>query len=341
MEYKTLSNGNRIPAFGFGTDLVPDDETIINAVTWAIEAGYRLIDNADCYHNETGVGIAIKNCIEKGIVKREDLFITNKVPDWKQGYDSTIKCCKESLKRTGLEYFDLYLVHSPYRQNPNWEKSVLDTYRAIETLYKEGLVKAIGVSNFEIRHLEFILREAKIKPMVNQFEIHPEHQQKHVVEFCTKNDIISESWGTLNQGRIFKKPVFLEMAKKYNKTPAQIAIRWSYQKGNIPLARSTKKERIESNAKFFDFSISTVDMRVLDDLDGGEFSNMHHEGIKPAATSGNMCSNKTGEALYYTKKYKLFGFLTVFKKVKSGQRITKWYLFNIPILKIDYKIKDK
>ena len=141
-----LNNGMEIPIPGFGTDQVPDGETVINAVTWAIESGYRHIDNADCYNNQAGVGIAIKNCIEKGIVKREELFIVNKVPDWKQGYDSTIKCCKESLKLTGLDYFDLYLVHSPRRRLEDWRASVLDTYRAIETLHKEGLVKAIGVS---------------------------------------------------------------------------------------------------------------------------------------------------------------------------------------------------
>ena len=264
-----MINNLTIPIPGFGTDQVPEGETIINSVTWAIESGYRHIDNADCYNNQIGVGIAIKNCIVKGLVKREDLFIVNKVPDWKQGYDSTIKCCKESLKLTGLDYFDLYLVHSPRRSYENWKQSVLDTYRAIETLYKEGLVKAIGVSNFEIRHLEFILEEAEIKPVVNQIEFHPQHQQKHVVDFCKKHDIQIVGWGTLNQGRIFNNEVFKQLADKYHKDIGQIATRYSYQKGVTPLVRSTKKERIESNGKIFDFAISSEDMLLLDSL-GGE-----------------------------------------------------------------------
>lgn len=321
-----------IPNPGFGTDQISEGETIINAVTWAIEAGYRHIDNADCYNNQAGVGIGIKNCIDRGIVKREDLFIVNKVPDWKQGYDSTIKCCKESLKTTGLDYFDLYLVHSPYRQIENWRKSVLDTYRAIETLYKEGLVKAIGVSNFEIRHLEFILEEAEIKPAVNQIEFHPQHQQKHVVEFCNKNNIQVVGWSTLNQGRIFKNDVFKMFAEKYNKDIGQIATRYSFQKGVVPLVRSTKKERIISNFDIFNFELSEQDMKLLDGLDGGEFSNWHHDGIKPI----KMVPAETNEykPVKYTRKYKLFNFIPFLVEKKYRWNKTKWFLFGIPILKI-------
>ncbi len=328
-----LSNKQRMPNIGFGTDLVPDGETIINAVTWAIEAGYRHIDNADCYKNETGVGIAIKNCIDRGIVSRKDLYVVNKVPDWKQGYDSTIKCCKESLRKTGLDYFDLYLVHSPYRQNENWQKSVLDTYRAIETLYKEGLVKAIGVSNFEIRHLEFILKEAEIKPVVNQFEFHPQRQQKHVVEFCKAHDIQVVGWGTLNQGRIFKNQTFLDLAQKYNKDCGQIAVRYSLQKGVVPLVRSTKKERIYSNFDVDGFELSQEDMLLLDSLDGGEFSNMHHDGIRPV----HMVPDTQTEysPIPYTKTYKLFSFIPLLKEKRVAWNKSKWFLFGfIPFLRV-------
>ena len=327
-----LNNGMEIPIPGFGTDQVPDGETVINAVTWAIESGYRHIDNADCYNNQAGVGIAIKNCIEKGIVKREELFIVNKVPDWKQGYDSTIKCCKESLKLTGLDYFDLYLVHSPRRSLEDWRASVLDTYRAIETLHKEGLVKAIGVSNFEIRHLEFILEEAEIKPVVNQIEFHPQHQQKHVVEFCKKHVIQVVGWGTLNQGKIFKNDVFKQLAEKYQKDIGQIATRYSYQKGVVPLVRSTKKERIESNGKIKDFAISSEDMLLLDSLDGGEFSNWHHDGIKPMKMVP--ADSQEYKPVKYTRKYKLFGFIPFLVEKKYRWNKTKWFLFGIPVLKI-------
>ena len=325
-----------IPTFGIGTDFIPDGECAINEITWAIEAGYRLIDNADCYKNESGVGIAIKKCIENRLVTREDLFVINKVPDWKQGYDSTIKCCKNSLKLTGLDYFDLYLVHSPYRQNENWQQSVLDTYRALETLYKEGLVKAIGVSNFELRHLKFLLEEAEIKPFANEIEFHPQHQQRHVVKFCQENNIIVIGWGTLNQGRIFKNETLKELAKKYQKDIAQIAMRYSIQKGVIPLVRSSKKERIELNSKICDFTISSEDMLLLDSLDGGEFSNTHYDGIKPIKMiPESQVRNNAVEP--YNRSYKLFGFIPLLKKIKESKRISRIYLLNIPILKIDTK----
>ena len=328
-----LNNNKNIPAPGFGTDQIPEGECVINAVTWAIECGYRHIDNADCYNNQAGVGIAVKKCIEKGVISREDLFIVNKVPDWKQGYDSTIKCCKESLKTTGFDYFDLYLVHSPIRRCENWQKTVLDTYRAIETLYKEGLVKAIGVSNFEIRHLEFILEEAEIKPVVNQIEFHPQHQQKYVVEFCKKHNIQVVGWGTLNQGRIFNNDVFKQLAQKYQKDIGQIATRYSYQKDVIPLVRSTKKERIESNYEIFDFELSEDDMKLLDGLDGGEFSNWHHDGIKPIKMVPEV--EQEYKPVKYTRKYKLFGFIPFLVEKKYRWNKTKWFLFGIiPLVKI-------
>ncbi len=332
--YKTLTNGKKIPTIGFGTDLIPDGETVINATKWALECGYRHIDNADCYKNETGVGIAIKNCIDRGILTREELFVTNKVPDWKQGYQSTIDCCLESLKKTGLEYFDLYLVHSPYRQNEKWKESVIDTYRAIEKLYEMGLVKAIGVSNFEIRHLEYILELAKIPPVINQIELHPQRQQKHVVEFCNKNNILLQGWGTLNQGRIFNNPLFIEIAEKNNVTPAQVALRWSFQKGNIPLVRSTKKERIENNLDIENFTLSKQDMTLLDALDGGEFSNWHHDGIIPTRIVHAQMQEQN-----YKKRYKLFGFITILKVKRNGAD-EKWFLFGfIPFMKTTKKIK--
>ena len=328
-----LNNNKKIPVPGFGTDQIPEGECVINAVTWAIECGYRHIDNADCYNNQAGVGIAVKKCIENGVISREDLFIVNKVPDWKQGYDSTIKCCKESLKTTGFDYFDLYLVHSPNRRCENWQKTVLDTYRAIETLYKEGLVKAIGVSNFEIRHLEFILEEAEIKPVVNQIEFHPQHQQKHVVEFCKKHNIQVVGWGTLNQGRIFNNDVFKQLAQKYQKDIGQIATRYSYQKDVIPLVRSIKKERIESNYEIFDFELSEEDIKLLDGLDGGEFSNWHHDGIKPIKMVPEM--EQEYKPKKYIRKYKLFGFIPFLVEKKYRWNKTKWFLFGIiPLVKI-------
>ena len=343
MKYKTFSNGNKIPAFGFGTDLVPEGETIINAVTWAIEKGYRLIDNADCYNNQAGVGIAIKNCIKKGIVKREDLFITSKVPDWKQGYEKTIETCKESLNQMGLDYFDLYLVHSPLRLRYDWQDTVIDTYRAIEHLYKEGLVKNIGVSNFHIRHLDFILDKAEIKPVINQIELHPQHQNKEVAQYCNKHHILVEAWGTLNQGRIFKNNLFIEMGKKYNVSPSQIAIKWSLDKNYIPLTRSTNKERISINFEAEKLKLSQDDIQILDGLDGGEFSNMHDDSVTKPTYSANLCwggVNLQSEMFEYsprtyTLKYKLFNKITILTEKKFRWNKRKLYLLGfLPFLKI-------
>ena len=319
---------------GIGTDYVPDGEIVINEIITAIKAGYRHIDNADCYYNQTGVGIAINRCIAQGIIKREELFITSKVPDWKQGYDSTIKCCKESLKAMGLDYFDLYLIHSPNRTCENWQKGVLDTQRALETLYKSGLVKAIGVSNFALRHLEFILKEAEIKPMVNQIEFHAQHQQKQVVDFCKNHNIQVIGWGTLNQRRMFESDIFNNIAQKYNKDVAQIAIKYSLQKGVIPLARSIKKERIISNFNVNDFTISDSDMILLDKLDGKGFSNLAcDEFIKPIRMVPGDSREYT--PLKYKRTYKVFNFIPFLIEKKYRWNKTKWFLFGcIPLLKI-------
>lgn len=338
MDEILLQNNKKMPRLGFGTDYIPEGDSIYNAVTWAIEAGYRLIDNADNYYNENGLGRAVNDCIDKDIVKREDLFITNKVPDWKQGYQSTIDCCKNSLKRTGLEYFDLYLIHSPHREIFEWQAPVLDTWRALEYLYEQGLVKAIGVSNFEIRHLNHILKNAKIKPMVNQIEVHPMHRQKHVVRFCQERNIVVEAWGTLNQGRIFKNQIFEEISKKYKISIAHVAILWSLRKGLVPLVRSIHKERIFDNFNIPDIEISEDDIMRLDALNNGEFSNWHHDGIKPIRMiPETMLYSANNTNAFYDKAYKLFGFIPIFRKKRESNRITRYSIFGIPILKIDTK----
>lgn len=332
MNTKILSNNVNIPTLGFGTDLIPDGETVINAVTWAVEAGYRLIDNADCYNNQKGVGIAIHNCIERGVVKREDLFITSKVPDWKQGYEETIACCKNSLREMNLGYFDLYLVHSPLRNCENWQEKITETYKALIDLQKEGLIKNIGVSNFAQRHLSFLFKNfSEVRPVVNQIELHPEHQQRGIVNLCQKSYVQLESWGALNQGRIFKNKVFLDMAGKYHRTPSQIAIRWNLQKGYIPLVRSIKKEHIIDNFDVFNFELQEEDMKILDNLDGGDWSNMHDDSLI------HFVKPKEKEISSYCKIYKLFGFIPFLKLIQKGNRLSYWYLFGIKIVKIDKK----
>ena len=336
--YCELPNKTKIPALGFGTDYIPEGEDIIKSVMWALEAGYRHIDNADAYKNEEGVGIAIKKCIQNGILTREELFVTNKVPDWKQGYDSTIKCCLASLKRSGLKYFDLYLVHSPARLNENWRKDVLDTYRALETLYEQGFLKAIGVANFSVKHLEFIYNEAKIKHMLNQIELHPEHQQKEVVRWCKEHNIALAAWGSLNQGRIFKNKFYLDLAKQYNLTPSQIAIKWGLEKGYIVLSASKSQKHIKENFQSLNLNLDKEAISILDKLDGGEFSNKQTDDIKPIRMIPE--NSKEFNPLTYQRFYKFFG-LTVLKEEKWRWNKTKWYLFGfIPVVKIVKKEWD-
>lgn len=331
MEYKEFNNGMKIPILGMGTDKIPDGDTVYNQIKSAIKIGYRLIDTAELYHNETGIGRAIKDCINNNICKREDLFIQTKAPFHFSGYNNTYKGCLESLKRLDLDYIDMYLIHHPYRGNFFWDREVIDIWRAMENLYKEGKVKAIGVCNFNVEHLNFLLKEAEIKPMLNQIEFHPQHQKKAVIKFCKENNIILQGWGTLNQGRIFNEPLFKEIGNKCNKTPAQIAIRYSIQNGFVPLIRTTKEERMIEEINVFDFKLSEEDIEKLNTLDGGENSNNHMD----IEETKKVVDYKP---VTYIRTYRLFNIIPFLKKRKYRWNKIKWFLFGfIPLLKISTK----
>lgn len=256
----TLNNGVEMPYFGLGVYLSKEGQEVINAVKWALECGYRHIDTASVYINEAGVGKGIK---ASGI-SREDIFLVSKVWNTHQGYDTTLKAFDASLKRLGTDYLDLYLIHWPVAGKYK------ATWQALERLYKEKRIRAIGVSNFMQHHLEDLLEVANVVPAVNQMEFHPYLVQQSLLDFCKANGIQYEAWSPLMQGHIFKEPVFQNMADKYKKTIAQIALRWDLQKGVITIPKSSKKERILANADIFDFEISEDDMRLLDGLDKGK-----------------------------------------------------------------------
>lgn len=255
-----LHNGVKMPYFGLGVYLSEDGKEVINAVRWAIELGYRHIDTAAIYNNEEGVGLGIK---ESGIL-REDIFVVSKVWNADQGYDSTLIAFDESLKRLGLDYLDLYLIHWPTKGKYK------ETWRALEQLYKEKKVRAIGVSNFMQHHLEDLLQTAEIAPMVNQMEFHPYLVQQELLDYCKSHNIQYEAWSPMMQGKIFEMDVFKELSKKYNKSIAQIVLRWDLQKGVITIPKSAKKERIKANADIFDFELSHMDVAYLDSLDKGK-----------------------------------------------------------------------
>ena len=259
-----LSNGVEIPGIGYGTFKSADGSETTQAVLDAIAAGYRLIDTAKNYGNEESVGEAVR----RSPVPRNELFITSKVWNSDQGYSSTLSAFEASLKRLGLEYLDLYLIHwpIPVGHKTDWQELNLQTWRAMERLYREGRVKAIGVCNFLEHHLNPLMAEAAIKPMVDQLEIHPQYPQRQIVAFCKANNICVESWGPLIQGKAFQNEILLETAQKYKKSVAQICIRWALQYGIIPLPKSVHEKRIRENLDVFDFEIKEEDIELINTL---------------------------------------------------------------------------
>jgi methylglyoxal/glyoxal reductase len=252
----TLSNGVKMPWFGLGVFKVEEGSEVVESVKAAIRNGYRSIDTAAIYQNEEGVGQAIR---ESGIA-REELFVTSKVWNADLGYESTIAAYETSLKKLGLDYLDLYLIHWPV------EGKYKEAWRALETLYKEGRVKAIGVSNFHVHHLEDVLKDAEIKPMVNQVEYHPRLAQKEVRAFCQEHGIQLEAWSPLMQGQLLDNEVLQGIAQKYNKSVAQVILRWDLQNGVVTIPKSIKEHRIIENSQVFDFELTAEDMEAIDSL---------------------------------------------------------------------------
>lgn len=263
-DYYTLNNGVKIPCVGFGTWQTPDGNIAIESVEEALKIGYRHIDTAAIYGNEESVGIAIKN---SGI-KREELFITTKVWNTDQGYESTLRAFETSIKKLGIDYVDLYLIHWPIPKifKDNWQKVSIETYKALEKLYKDGKVKAIGVSNFKPHHLQNIIDNCEIVPMVNQIEINPGLNQEETIKFCKENNILLEAYSPLSTGRIFEVKEMQAIAEKYNKTIAQVSLRWSLEKGYLPLPKSVTPSRIKENTEIFDFVLEEEDINFMDNL---------------------------------------------------------------------------
>jgi len=256
----TLLNGVQMPIFGLGVWQVEDGESVIHSVKSAIKAGYKAIDTAAIYKNERGVGQAIK---ESGVA-REDLFITTKVWNSDQGYESTFAAYEESLEKLGLEYVDLYLIHWPVAGKYK------ETWKALEKLYKDGRVRAIGVCNFHQHHLDDLLTDAEVVPMVNQIELHPLLSQELLRNYCASEGIKVTAWSPLGRGRLLDNPDLASIAAKYNKTVAQVILRWDLQNDVIVIPRSTKEERIIENADIFDFEISVEDMAFINSLNKNE-----------------------------------------------------------------------
>lgn len=264
----TLNTGAAMPQLGFGVFQVPPDQ-VVDPVLTALEAGYRSIDTAAIYGNEEGVGAAVA---ESG-VPRDELFITTKLWNDDQGFDSTLRAFDESMRKLRLDYLDLYLIHWPM---PGMDAYV-DTWKAFQRLHQEGRIKAIGVSNFHIAHLRRLFEDTDVVPAVNQVELHPNLIQGDLRAFDSEHDIATEAWSPLGRGSGLLDDVTLgSLAEKYGKTPAQIVLRWHIQLGNVVIPKSATPSRIRENIEVFDFELADDDMAEIGSLDNG-----HRVGPNP------------------------------------------------------------
>ncbi|WP_347550122.1 aldo/keto reductase [Pseudalkalibacillus hwajinpoensis] len=255
-----LHNGVEMPTLGLGVWKMENNDEVKTAVNAAIDAGYKAIDTAAAYKNEEGVGAAIK----ENSTPREELFITSKVWNADQGYESTLKAFEDTVSKLGIETLDLYLIHWPV------DGKYKETWRAMEKLYKNGRIRAIGVSNFHPHHLDDLLNDAEIKPMVNQVEFHPLLNQQEVREYCKQYSIQMEAWSPLAQGKLLDHEVVKGIAENHGKTTAQVIIRWDLEHEVVTIPKSSNPERIKQNFDVFDFELTQEDIRALDELNQNE-----------------------------------------------------------------------
>ncbi len=256
--YLTLNDKMLIPQLGFGTWQLPDQDAP-NILEHALAAGYRSIDTAAIYGNEAGTGIALKS----SSLAREEIFLTTKVWNSDQGYDATLRAIDKSLTKLQTSYVDLYLIHWPAPKQGKF----LPSWKALARLHKEGLARSIGVSNFNAEHLEMIISETGIVPAVNQIELHPHFQQKALKKVHAHYGIVTEAWSPLAKGKLFNDPTISALAKKYNKTPAQIVLRWHMDMGHIAIPKSVTLKRIIENFSIFDFSLEKSDQELMASID--------------------------------------------------------------------------
>lgn len=261
-----LANGTLLPCVGYGTWRTPSGEVCENGIMTALEAGYRHIDTAAAYENEESVG---EGMIKSG-VDRKEVFLTSKLWNTDHGADKTKKAFELSLKKLKTDYLDLYLIHWPiaYGYRDTYPKQMLESWHAMEELYKEGRIKAIGVSNFLPHHLEDLYKEAEIAPMVNQIELHLGYHQPEAVAYCKKKEIVLEAWSPLCKAKCLDHPIVQKVSAECGKTPAQVMIRWCLQKGYTPLPKSVTPSRIIENTKVFDFILSAAQIAALDIVSG-------------------------------------------------------------------------
>lgn len=260
----TLNNGLEMPLIGYGVFRVPEGDDLAEAVKTAIVKGYRSIDTAQVYRNEESVGRGIRAAIDEGLVTREELFVTSKV--WNDGlsYEETLAAYDSSLEKLGLDYLDLYLVHWP-----GIDTNYINVYKALEKIYQDGRVRSIGVSNFHVQHLENLLKETSVVPVINQIEFHPHLTQEEVRAYCKEKGIQVEAWSPLMNGSLLDESLIQQLASKYGKTPAQIVLRYDVQHGVVTIPKTMTPARMTENLTVFDFALTEEEMAQLDALNDG------------------------------------------------------------------------
>ena len=270
---RTLANGVKIPCIGYGTWQTPGGDVARDSVKKALELGYRHVDTATVYGNEASVGEGIR----LSGVKREDVFLTTKQWTNERGFENTVAAAERALKTRGVDYLDLYLVHWPAveKLSPDWAAINAETWRGFEKLYKDGKVRAIGVSNFMPAQLAALKECAEVQPMVDQVEFHPGYIQRNVLDYCRENGIVVEAWSPLGSGRLLANPLVNEIGAAHGKSAAQTCVRYALQHGIVPLPKSVTPERIAANADVFDFALTDAEMAALDAMPETGYSGYH------------------------------------------------------------------
>ena len=270
---RTLANGVKIPCIGYGTWQTPGGDVARDSVKKALELGYRHVDTATVYGNEASVGEGIR----LSGVKREDVFLTTKQWTNERGFENTVAAAERALKTIGVDYLDLYLVHWPAveKLSPDWAAINAETWRGFEKLYKDGKVRAIGVSNFMPAQLAALKECAEVQPMVDQVEFHPGYIQRNVLDYCRENGIVVEAWSPLGSGRLLADPLVNEIGAAHGKSAAQTCVRYALQHGIVPLPKSVTPERIAANADVFDFALTDAEMAALDAMPETGYSGYH------------------------------------------------------------------
>ncbi|QMT98284.1 aldo/keto reductase [Mycoplasma tullyi] len=277
MKYNLLANNYVIPSIGFGTYQLEDGQQTIDVVRYALEVGYRQLDCAEIYENQKSVGKAIK----LSGIDRKEIFVTSKIWNDDKGYESTKRAFNKILNDLDLEYLDLLLIHWPIGKDfkDNWQEINAQTWKAMEELYEQGKIKAIGLSNFLVHHIKALKKTAKIQPMVNQIEFHPGYMQPEIVEYCQKNNIAVQAWSPFAQANVLDNKTLVKLAKKYKVTVAQLILNWIMQKDIIPLPKSKTPERIKSNFDLFSFRIDEKDLKIIDQINENTSLDLHPDHV--------------------------------------------------------------